>query len=229
MTTPDWQTEDGAIRLYCGDCRDYLDDLRGEVDCVVTDPPYGICVNHNMGRRRGDMPSSYGRVSWDDVPISRACCDALLKMSSEVVLWGANHFMDAIASPSPGWLVWDKLFSNDVSFAACELAYTTLPITVKKFTCSSARKNGVHPTQKPIELMEWCIAMTVGATVCDPFMGSGTTGVACVRLGRRFIGIEKERKYFDIAVKRITDELGKLRLFEPPLKIVQRSLLDDGE
>lgn len=75
----------------------------------------------------------------------------------------------------------------------------------------------------------WCIGhLPPGCeTILDPFMGSGTTGVACIRLGRKFIGIERERKYFDIAVKRITEELDRLRLFEPPPVIVQRTMFDN--
>ena len=229
MTTAnEWTSDCGTVRLICGDCLEVLPTL-GKVDAVVTDPPYGIGVNHNMGRRSGDLKSSYDSVKWDDEPVSRECLDVIFANSEKQIIWGANHYANYISRPSPCWLVWDKLFSNDVSFAACELAWTNLSQTVKRFSCSSQRKNGLHPTQKPIELIEWCLGFLPDSeTILDPFMGSGTTGVACVRTGRKFIGIEREPRYFEIAKRRISDELNRFPLLESQPQPVQQTLLEGG-
>ena len=112
---------------------------------------------------------------------------------------------------------WDKM--QEFSGADFELAYTTLRGPSKTFRLSRVQAYGaverVHPTQKPLSLMEWCIGKVPDAqTVSDPFMGSGTTGVACIRLGKSFTGIERERKYFDIACRRIEEAYKQPRLFQ---------------
>lgn len=219
--TPDWQTEDGSIQLYCGDCLEILPHLSG-IDAVVTDPPYGIGAGRqSFGKWR---TSRMDVESWDDCA---ANVSALVAMGVPLVVWGGNYFD---LPPSRCWLVWHKgsgFAGRD--FAECEMAWTNLDQNVRHMThdplARGDYRNKQHPTQKPVDVMLWCLGFARGDVVLDPFMGSGTTGVACVRLGRRFIGIEKERRYFDVAVGRITDELNRLRLFEPAPKIVQRELL----
>jgi hypothetical protein len=115
-----------------------------------------------------------------------------------------------------GWLVWDK--GQRISQSDCELAYTTLDKALRSMTLNRAaiaQDGAVHPTQKPVQVMEWCLSFADEAqTVCDPFMGSGSTGVACARMGLQFVGIERERKYFDIACRRIEQAYAQPRLFE---------------
>ena len=225
LPTPYWTSPDGRHVIYCADCLTVLPHLTG-VDAVVTDPPYGIGVNHNMGRRAGDVASDYLPAVWDKEPPSRAHFDAMFACSSSQIIWGANHFVDLIGKRSSCWLVWDKMFSQEVSFASCELAWTSLDCVVRKFVYSSARKDGMHPTQKPVALMVWCLGFVDGDTILDPFMGSGTTGVACIRTGRRFIGIELEPKYCAIARERMERELSQpcLPTLEPT-KATQEVLL----
>lgn len=243
MRTPDWQTEDGAIRLYCGDCRDYLEELRGEVDCVVTDPPYGIGYAHGPCGKVGAYSGKKARIrneeaiAGDDSPFDPS---HLLEFKS-VLLWGADHYSSKL--PHGRFLAWDKLDGKQAwdSFSDVEFAWhskrgaSRIIRYVWKGLCQGAGEDKGstrdHPTQKPVKVMRWSIEQAGGkdgGVVLDPYMGSGTTGVACIRLGRKFIGIEMERKYFDIAVKRITDELDRLRLFEPKPKIIQRNLLGDN-
>lgn len=220
MKPPDYQR--GNVSLYLGDCMDILPTL-GKVDAVVTDPPYGIGVNHNIGRRVGDKHSDYAPADWDNSAPSKECFNSIFTGSDNQIVWGANHFIDRMPIASACWLVWDKLFSQDVSFASCELAWTSLKGVVKKHAQSSSRKNGFHPTQKPVALMEWCLSFLPDAhTILDPFMGSGTTGVACVRLGHTFIGIEKVPSYFKIACERIDKEFDKDRMYNPTPKAVRR-------
>ena len=204
----------GLATLYCGDCRDILPTL-GKVDAVVTDPPYGIGESAGKAKtrtRKGNTKwvKDYGDDNWDDAPISDDLITAIRGMSRWQVVFGGNYY----ALPATKcWLVWDKLNGN-TDFADCELAWTNLPKAVRRirflwngWNLGGGEARGDHPTQKPIGVMRWCIGHlpVPNQTILDPFMGSGTTGVAAVQMGRDFIGIEREPKYFDIACKRIED------------------------
>ena len=115
-----------------------------------------------------------------------------------------------------GWLYWQKLIGGD--FSDGELAWTSRKGALKEFTHRKTNAEMAHPTQKPIALMEWCLGFLPDArTILDPFMGSGTTGVACVNLDRQFIGIELDPGYFDIACKRVDDATRQPRLFKEPI------------
>jgi len=112
--------------------------------------------------------------------------------------------------------------------ADCELAWTNFDANAKVFDWTIAATNAErvgHPTQKPIALMRWCIEQAGNPqTVLDPFMGSGTTGVAAIQMGRKFIGIEREPKYFDIACKRIEAASKQVDMFIEPVKQVQEGM-----
>jgi hypothetical protein len=129
----------------------------------------------------------------------------MLAKAAECVVWGGNYFADVLP-PSMCWLVWDK-GQSDFSLADCELAWCSRHGATRRLLLprSYALKDGKqHPTQKPVRLMLWCLEKYPEAqTVCDPFMGTGTTGVAAMQRGLRFIGVERERAYFDIACERI--------------------------
>ena len=132
----------------------------------------------------------------------------MLTKSKECIIWGGNYFTDKVPLGGGKWLVWDK--GQRLSQSDCELAYTTMPGALRVMVLNRAalKEDGTdHPTQKPIKLMKWTIShLPEGSnTILDPFMGSGTTGVAAVQMGRKFIGIEREERYFDIACKRIED------------------------
>jgi len=213
----------GDATLYLGDCRDILPTLP-KVDAVITDPPYGISFSHGdggMGIGGGKYRSRLNNqpIVGDDIPFDPA---AFLALELPTVLWGANHFCHQVPG-SKGWLVWDKRaasgHTND--FSDCEIAWTNLPTVARVFRhhwdgMMKASEKGVerqHPTQKPVALMEWCLRLTKSETILDPFMGSGTTGVAAMQLGRKFIGIEIEPKYFDIACERIENAQRQARMF----------------
>lgn len=210
----------GNATLYLGDCRDILPTLP-KVDAVITDPPYGIgeAAGKNASRRgKLAVAKDYGNDSWDDQPIS----DELIRMVREAgkwaVIFGGNYYA---MPPTKCWLVWDK--ENGASdFADCELAWTNLPKAVRLIRFmwngmlrANGEARGDHPTQKPIGVMAWAInhVPAPNHTILDPFMGSGTTGVACMNLQRAFIGIEREPKYFDIACRRIEDAQRQGRMF----------------
>jgi len=199
----------GNATLYLGDCWDILPTL-GKVDAVVTDPPYGIGEDGgDKNRRRGYRPLVvHEKLSWDKERPQKEIFDAMRQCSDAQIIWGGNYFADFLP-PSMGWLYWDKKMGGD--FSDGELAWTSQKRAVRDFSKSpfaglSGGHDRVHPTQKPVDLMKWCINFLPDAqTILDPFMGSGTTGVAAVQMGRKFIGIEREPKYFDIACKRIED------------------------
>ena len=208
----------GDATLYLGDCMDILPTL-DKVDAVITDPPYGINENSKKVASRGKLaaPKDYGDFDWDKAPPSDQLIELIRTKGQHQAFFGGNYFT---LPPTSCWLVWDKL-NGDNDFADCELAWTNWPKAVRRLQW---RWNGMirqgneeryHPTQKPLEVMKWVITLCPKSdTILDPFMGSGTTGVAAIQMGRQFIGIEREPKYFDIACKRIEQAVAQPRLFE---------------
>ena len=222
----------GDATLILGDCREVLPGLDG-VEAVVCDPPYGIgeAAGKNASRGNIAVAKDYGNAAWDDAPLSPDVVDLFRAKSRWQIIFGGNYY----SLPSTScWLVWDKL-NGENDFADCELAWTNMKKAVRRIQYrwnGMIRQNneprGDHPTQKPVGVMEWCILQLPhdAQTICDPTMGSGTTGVACANLGRRFIGIEIDEKYFDIACRRIEAAYRQPRLFEEPAaKAEQASLL----
>lgn len=212
------RVEIGTATLYLGDCGVILPTLSG-LDAIITDPPYEIGKAWKRGfhGRNGKSPLWGDVQSWDKLhPI----VPELPNMAEVCVIWGGNFYP---LPPSRCWMVWDKLQSN--RGADCELAWVQADIAPKVFRMSridayvnKAKTKKVHPTEKPLPLMLWCIRETKvppGSVICDPFMGSGTTGVACAELGHRFIGIEREATYFESACRRIAAaQESQARLFE---------------
>jgi DNA modification methylase len=226
-----------GVTLYLGDCREILPTL-GKVDAVVTDPPYGIGADQGKkkeaARFNGSKPipsAHYPDNEWDRERPHKVVFDLIMSASDDQIIWGGNYFADLF--PARGrWLWWDKCQTMP-TYGDGELAWTSLDATTpKKFTLANNkifadRRERFHPTQKPIEVMTWCIGFLPKArTILDPFMGSGTTGVAAVNLGKQFIGIEREPEYFDIACKRIKAALDAPDMFvEAPKPAKQEALL----
>jgi DNA modification methylase len=204
----------GNATLYLGDCRDILPTLP-KVDAVITDPPYGIGADTHAGPESSGW-KQYGEGGWDNERPPREVFDLIAVAGKVAIVWGGNYFADLLP-PTMQWLVWDK-GQRDFSLADCEFAWSSQKRAARIFTYSrgAALQDGKeHPTQKPVALMEWCIAQAANKpkAILDPFMGSGTTGVAAMNLQRQFIGIEREPKYFDIACRRIEDAQRQTRLF----------------
>lgn len=196
----------GNCRLIQGDCAEILPTL-GNVDAVVTDPPYGIGAGRDVARHGHKAKSG----SWDDKPVDAECLAMILHCSKEQIIWGGNYFS---LPPSRGFLVWDKKQPENFSLAMCEQAWWSRDTNAKVYSRSVLGYEKSHPTQKPVQLMEWCIGFLPDAqTILDPFMGSGTTGVAAVNTGRAFVGVEIDPDYFDIAVRRINDAHRQADLF----------------
>jgi len=215
---PYWTSEDGTVVLYCGDCLQILPHLSG-VDAVVTDPPYGMdwCfTGQGSGKsaQGGKNSITKGlRIEGDARPFD----PSHLIGFPRVVIWGMHHFQQHL--PSGSVLVWIKKYPDAFgSFLSdADLAWMKGGCGVycsETINPASFQSEKIHPTQKPESLMRWCIEKCGDVqAVCDPYMGSGTTGVACVRTGRKFIGIEIEEKYCAIAKRRIQEAFADQALF----------------
>lgn len=220
----------GDCRLILGDSEAVLHGLPA-FDAVLTDPPYGIgeAAGKNKSRTNMAVAKDYGNDEWDNEAISEDLLHMVMTAGKYNIIFGGNYY------PMPAtscWLVWDKLNTGD--FADCELAWTNLPKAVRRIRYmwngmlrANGEERGDHPTQKPLGVMAWCLQQLPAdtRTVIDPFMGSGTTGVACVAAGLAFTGIEREERYFEAACRRIEEAYRQPRLFaEPSVKPVQEAL-----
>ena len=205
----------GNQRLILGDCLAIMPTL-GRFDAVVTGPPYGIGFSRGSGGGIGGgayVSKFDGRkIAGDSRPFDPA---PVMGRADRLILWGGNHYASSLP-PSPSWLVWDKRAASGHtnSFADCELAWTNLGGVARMFRhhwdgMMRASERGiprVHQTQKPIALMEWCLGFMPDAlSILDPYMGSGTTLVACQRMGRQGTGIEIDPEYFDAACRRVEE------------------------
>lgn len=212
----------GDCTLYLGDCLEILQTL-GKVDAVVTDPPYGLGRKMQGGTWAAKDEFS-GFRKWD-LEAKQEWVDRLLELQVPTIIWGGNYFAVPAARC---WLLWNKV--NAVpTMADAEMAWTNLDKPAKRFDAPVGRVEHGHPTSKPLPLMQWCLSHIPKAqTILDPFMGSGTTGVACVKMGRKFIGIEIDPDYFDIACERIRKAYAQPDMFveQPAAKPEQISLLD---
>ena len=225
-----------GVTLYLGDCREILPTLE-RVDAVVTDPPYGIKQDRGMGGGGYDgfgggkkrTPRVYAG-GWDKDRPSQDIFTAILTAADRHIIWGGNYFSDFLPV-SQKWLWWDKMQTMP-TYSDGELAWTSLEgSSTKKFVYNGSglharEQERVHPTQKPVELMKWCLGLVPKAShILDPFMGSGTTGVAAVKLGRSFTGVEIDAAYFDIACRRIQAALDSPDLFVAPLPAPKQEAL----
>lgn len=206
----DWAT------IYHGDCREILPQLE-PVDLVLTDPPYGIGEAAGRNKSRGKLAVSkdYGYSDWDSKRVDKDIIFLALGLSKRSIIFGGNYYSDILTAQSC-WLVWDKE-NGATDFADCELAWTNLrqAVRLRKHRWHGMLRKGnedrFHPTQKPMDLMKWCIQKAdkdgENGTILDPFMGSGTTLLAAKNLNRKSIGIELEEKYCEIAAKRLSQEV----------------------
>ncbi len=202
--------DESGVTIYHGDCREVIEQWEGlrtqSFDLLLTDPPYGLArfkKGFGTTRFKGHGAEKVG-LEWDDPPTAGEFA-RLFAVCRAAIVWGANNFS---LPESERFLVWDK--QQTVSnFSDAELAFTNLPITAKVFHYGIHQHNAAydsrqHPTQKPEPLMCWCLGLAPEAkTVLDPYMGSGTTLVACKRLGRLAVGIEREERYCAMAVERL--------------------------
>jgi DNA modification methylase len=193
-----------GVELYLGDCAEILPLLT--FGAVVTDPPYGVGFVSGMNKVKG-------AIMGDETPP-----DVRWMANYPAVVWGGNNFCDQLPR-SAGWLLWDKTHAESCRHSQAEIAWSNVVNTVRwhreAYHGFMRQRDGwFHPTQKPPGLMAWCLQwIDPELTVIDPYMGSGTTGIACVRQGRKFIGVERDPEHFNTAVERIRQEMAQGDLF----------------
>lgn len=244
----------GDATLYLGNSREIAPAL-GPIDAIVSDPPYGqdykvntfyaggtreSAVVQRNGKTLQCRPNLYEPIVGDREPFDPS---PWINAAPEVILWGAHKFADRL--PPGGWLVWDKVptgkirdqgdgeaawINRDQPMRIFRLLWDGLCVGEGARHEVTAGQKRYHPSQKPEILMAWCLTFIKGQTILDPYMGAGATGVAAVRAGKRFIGIEIEPRYFDIACERIANAQRQESLFEPEApKAEQAPLFSESE
>lgn len=193
------------IRLYNTDCLEVMRDIPTKsVDLVLTDPPYGIGISKNPFR--GKFP----KKEWDDFVHTKEYFDEIFRISKHQVIWGGNYFSEFLPSKK-SFFIWDKVQPEKFSSAMVEYAWRSDNKPAKMFKQRVTAFKKYHPTTKPVNLLEWCLSYFPEAkTICDPFMGSGSTGIACINSGRDFIGIELDEEYYNIAKTRIENAINDI-------------------
>jgi len=185
-------------------------------DLAVVDPPYGININISMGRRKGDKKSGYHKFAGNDesIPDERYFIE-LKRVSKNQIIWGGNYMTNYL-QPSSCWLLWDKGFSEEVSFAQFEMAWTSFLTSAKKFDKHPSQQNRIHPTQKPVALYDWIYSkyLPEGGKVIDTHLGSGSNRIAADKAGNiDFVGYELDKDYFEAQEKRWAEYKMQQKLF----------------
>ena len=216
MIKPYYET--GLGKLYHGDCLEIMPEIE-QVELVLADPPYGEGFDRMQKSTIANKAplGEYDYCSWNNQPPPPEFFK-LIKRHKNQIIFGGNYFVEWLYN-SPCWLVWNK--DNTGNFADCELAWTSFKTSTRiiKYRWNGMLKEApetrYHPTQKPVGLFAWILEKYSKPTdlILDPMIGSGTTAIACERLNRKWICIEKELKYVEIASKRIEAEASQLKLF----------------
>jgi site-specific DNA-methyltransferase (adenine-specific) len=204
-------------------------------DLAIVDPPYGIDINVSMGRRKGNKKSNYHKFAGEDSSIpSTEYFDELFRVSKNQIVWGGNY-MTEFLNPSSCWLLWDKGFSEDVTFAQFEMAWTSFNSSAKKFNKHPSQQNRIHPTQKPADLYKWILdkyakikcdhkhseaerylctdCRNSNVKILDTHLGSGSIAIACHDYGFDLTACELDKEYFDKAMQRINNHVAQQKLF----------------
>ena len=209
----------GKADLYLGDCMEYMATLPDKAfDLAIVDPPYGIGINMNQGRRAGNA-IKHARKTWDASPPSAEYWRELTRVSRNQIVWGANNF-EWIPAHS-GWVVWDKDITGDVGFSRAELAYHSGidivdMVRIRAQSGAETYTNKIHPTQKPVKLYEWLLTNYAkpGQRILDTHLGSGSSAIACHKLGYEMVGVELDEDYFSAACRRIEDAQRQAQMFD---------------
>ena len=190
--------QDQSVTIYHGDCRQIVPQL-GNFDLLLTDPPYGLGIAANPVRQKHE------KKTWDNSVPPNWFLEYAMHKSGHCIVWGGNYFM---LQPSKCFLVWDKEQPQDFSLAMVEQAWSNLNMPAKMFKKRVISYDKQHPTQKPVELMQWCINLAGDVqTILDPFAGSGTTGRAAKDLGKQAVLVEMDEEYCEIAAQRMAQEV----------------------
>jgi len=184
-------------------------------ELAIVDPPYGININISMGRRKGDKKSNYHKFAGNDSSIPpKEYFDELFRVSKNQIIWGGNY-MTEFLKPSPCWLLWDKGFSEDVTFAQFEMAWTSFDTSAKKYDKSANQLNRIRPTQKPVALYKWTLDKYAkeGYKIIDTNCGSASSIIACHDYNFEIVACELDTDYYNDGVKRIKNHIAQQKLF----------------
>ncbi len=200
---------------YNSDCLEAMRQMVNKsFELAIVDPPYGI--NNSIGRREGQAHSGHKIVKWDSEPPAAEYFDQLFRVSKNQIIWGANYFIDRFALNTPCWILWDKKYSPEVSFAQFEMAWTSFNSSCKKIELVNNKPNKIHPTQKPVALYKWLLTNYAKPNdrILDTHLGSGSSRIAAYDLGFDFTGYELDKDYFDAQEARFQRRLEQPDLFQ---------------
>lgn len=206
------------VNLYHGDSLEAMKNMPdNKYSIAIVDPPYGININVSIGRRKGEKKSGYHKFVGNDSAIpNKEYFDELFSVSKNQIVWGGNYMTEYL-EPSSCWLLWDKGFSEDVTFAQFEMAWTSFNSSAKKYDYNVAKQqNRIHPTQKPVQLYKWILQKYAkeGDTIIDTHGGSMSSVIACIDMGYSIDCWELDKEYFNKAVQRIKDHAKQLNAFQ---------------
>lgn len=198
------------------DCMDLMAEYPDNYfELAIVDPPYGIGVNTNMGRRKGNKKSNYHKFHGEDKSIPNSSFfGELFRVSKNHIVWGGNYMIEHL-KPSSCWVVWDKGFSEEMSFAQVELAWTSFKSSAKKFATHPNQASRIHPTQKPVALYKWLLHNYAkqGDKILDTHLGSGSIAIACHDYSFDLTGSELDKEYYEAMMTRINNHTAQKRLF----------------
>lgn len=211
-------------KIYNMDCLDGMRLMLEQgikANWVITDPPYGIGIDgqkESINKNPKHNRKAFEHKGWDNSIPDKSIFDLIFKTSSNQIICGANYFTDYLPKGKKGWVIWDK-GQRGLTMSDCEIIFTSTdkPTRIYKYNRVELLKDGtIHPTQKPLALIKKLIAefTNEGDLILDPFMGSGTTAVACHELKRNYIGFELDKEYFNLASNRIKDATAQISLFD---------------
>jgi site-specific DNA-methyltransferase (adenine-specific) len=202
--------------VHLCDCMEFMKGIPDKYyELCIVDPPYGIGVNHNMGRRKGDKPSDYKKVNWDNEPPTKEYFEELFRISKNQIIWGANYFS---MPPTKCFIVWRKpQISERVSFSMLEYAWASFDSTSKEWIGMSNEIDRIHPTQKPVALYKWLLKNYAkpGDKIFDSHVGSGSIRIACHDMGFDFEGCEIDKDYWEAQEARYKQHAMQYDLFTP--------------
>ena len=208
------------IRIYNEDCLEAIKKMPdNSFDLAIVDPPYGIdLANMNMGAGKSKKASKiknrkWVAKDWDKSTPTKEYFDNLIRVSKHQIIWGGNYFE---LPPCPHYIIWDKEIPEGLSFADCEMAWTSYNKAPRMFRYSAYRdKDGkIHPTQKPVKLYEWLLHNYAkeGDRIIDTHLGSGSIAMACHNKGYDLTAYEIDKDYFAATSKRIKDHIAQLTM-----------------
>ena len=204
-------------KVHLVDCMEFMKSVPDKYyELSITDPPYGIGINHNMGRRKGDKPSDYKKVNWDNKPPTKEYFEELFRISKNQIIWGANYFS---MPPTKCFIVWRKpQISERVSFSMLEYAWASFDSTSKEWIGMSNEIDRIHPTQKPVALYKWLLKNYAkpGDKIFDSHVGSGSIRIACHDMGFDFTGCEIDKDYWQAQEDRYQEHILQPTLFDSP-------------